>query len=78
MAPKENRKKVKGPQMKKRMIMSHKLKQATNILHTSAVKSPFSDNASTPWKWDAYQLNEGERDAGERDADLLDTGHLGI
>jgi hypothetical protein len=57
MAPKENRKKVHGSHMKKRMIMPHKLKQATNHLHASAVKSPLSDDATTPWQRDAGQLS---------------------
>jgi len=81
MAPKENCKKFKGSQMKKRMIMPHKLKQATKHLHASAAKLPFSDDTTTPWQHDAYQLNEGEQEAGERDVEQLDagqsdTGHL--
>jgi hypothetical protein len=51
--------------MKKRMIMPHKLKQATKHLHALAVKSPLSDDATTLWQRDADQLNEGEQDAGE-------------
>lgn len=76
MAPKENCKKFKGSQMKKRMIMPHKLKQATKHLHGSAAKSPFSDDATKPWQHDAYQLNEGERYAGERDVEQLDAGYM--
>ena len=76
MAPKENCKKFKGSQMKKRMIMPHKLKQATKNLHASATKSPFSDDATTPWQHDAYQLNEGEQDVEQLDAVQSDTGHL--
>jgi hypothetical protein len=76
MAPKENCKKFKGSQMKKRMIMPHKLKQATKHLHASTAKSPFSDDTTTPWQRDAYQLNEGERDAEERDIEQLDARHM--
>jgi hypothetical protein len=66
MAHKANCKKVKGPHMKKRMIMPHKLKQTTKHLHASAAKSPLSDDATTPWQGDADQLNDGEQDAGSR------------
>jgi hypothetical protein len=76
MAPKENCKKFKGSQMKKRMIMPHKLKQATKHLHASTAKSPFSDDTTTPWQRDAYQLNEGERDAEEWDIEQLDARHM--
>jgi hypothetical protein len=76
MAPKENCKKFKGSQMKKRMIMPHKLKQATKHLHSSAAKSPFSDDATTPWQRDADQLNDGERDVEQLDAGHMDAGQL--
>jgi len=62
--PKQKSKNVKISTGKKNL--PHKLKQTAKRAHASAVESPFDDDATRPWQWDARELNAEQLDATHR------------